>query len=162
MSELYIAHHGIKGQKWGERNGPPYPLEGHTRNQKKNFKQFAKDWQHGKLSDNKTFKRMRDTEEYKTQRDSWQKVENYRDQRLSENNPLEEDEDPKFMELMNAHLSDYDKYKSVGEKIMNEELGDLMDQPMTRVMKTGVRDYSKLFAPQGKMSFTLKPRTLIV
>ncbi len=23
--ELY--HHGVKGQKWGERNGPPYPLE---------------------------------------------------------------------------------------------------------------------------------------
>lgn len=23
--ELY--HHGIKGQKWGVRNGPPYPLE---------------------------------------------------------------------------------------------------------------------------------------
>ena len=21
-----LAHHGIKGQKWGERNGPPYPL----------------------------------------------------------------------------------------------------------------------------------------
>ena len=23
----YIAHHGIKGQKWGVRNGPPYPIE---------------------------------------------------------------------------------------------------------------------------------------
>lgn len=22
-----LAHHGIKGQKWGVRNGPPYPLE---------------------------------------------------------------------------------------------------------------------------------------
>lgn len=22
----YLAHHGIKGQKWGEKNGPPYPL----------------------------------------------------------------------------------------------------------------------------------------
>lgn len=22
----YIAHHGIKGQQWGKRNGPPYPL----------------------------------------------------------------------------------------------------------------------------------------
>ena len=22
-----IAHHGIKGQKWGVRNGPPYPLD---------------------------------------------------------------------------------------------------------------------------------------
>lgn len=23
----YLMHHGVKGQKWGERNGPPYPLD---------------------------------------------------------------------------------------------------------------------------------------
>lgn len=27
MSTLYLMHHGIKGQKWGVRNGPPYPIE---------------------------------------------------------------------------------------------------------------------------------------
>lgn len=27
MKTTYIEHHGIKGQKWGDRNGPPYPLE---------------------------------------------------------------------------------------------------------------------------------------
>ncbi len=26
MSELVLIHHGIKGQKWGKQNGPPYPL----------------------------------------------------------------------------------------------------------------------------------------
>lgn len=26
-SEQYLAHHGIKGQHWGVRNGPPYPLD---------------------------------------------------------------------------------------------------------------------------------------
>lgn len=25
---IYIKHHGIAGQKWGVRNGPPYPLKG--------------------------------------------------------------------------------------------------------------------------------------
>lgn len=25
--DLYLSHHGIKGQKWGIRNGPPYPLD---------------------------------------------------------------------------------------------------------------------------------------
>lgn len=24
---LFLAHHGILGQKWGKRNGPPYPLD---------------------------------------------------------------------------------------------------------------------------------------
>jgi len=23
----WLAHHGVKGQKWGEKNGPPYPLD---------------------------------------------------------------------------------------------------------------------------------------
>lgn len=34
-TELY--HHGIKGQKWGKRNGPPYPLdvEDHSSSEKK-------------------------------------------------------------------------------------------------------------------------------
>ena len=26
----HLEHHGIKGQKWGERNGPPYPLDSET------------------------------------------------------------------------------------------------------------------------------------
>lgn len=26
VSEDYLMHHGIQGQKWGKRNGPPYPL----------------------------------------------------------------------------------------------------------------------------------------
>ena len=24
----YLVHHGIRGQEWGKRNGPPYPLKG--------------------------------------------------------------------------------------------------------------------------------------
>ena len=28
MSQDYLEHHGIIGQKWGKRHGPPYPLSG--------------------------------------------------------------------------------------------------------------------------------------
>lgn len=27
MSNNYLFHHGIKGQKWGVKNGPPYPIQ---------------------------------------------------------------------------------------------------------------------------------------
>lgn len=26
LKKYYLAHHGIPGQKWGQRHGPPYPL----------------------------------------------------------------------------------------------------------------------------------------
>lgn len=27
LDDDYLGHHGVKGQKWGVRNGPPYPIE---------------------------------------------------------------------------------------------------------------------------------------
>lgn len=39
-----LAHHGIKGQKWGIRNGPPYPLENSSESDKivkKNSKTYT-------------------------------------------------------------------------------------------------------------------------
>lgn len=27
FSDEYLQHHGVKGQQWGVRNGPPYPIE---------------------------------------------------------------------------------------------------------------------------------------
>lgn len=40
----YLAHHGVEGQKWGVRNGPPYPLSGDAKKEaKKAYKQAKKD-----------------------------------------------------------------------------------------------------------------------
>lgn len=35
MYKYYISHHGIEGQKWGVRNGPPYPLDKNETKKKK-------------------------------------------------------------------------------------------------------------------------------
>ena len=41
---MNLSHHGIKGQKWGVRNGPPYPLDIHTKSKDELKKGNAKDF----------------------------------------------------------------------------------------------------------------------
>lgn len=41
----HIEHHGVQGQKWGVRNGPPYPLQpGSRTNETKGFSEKARDF----------------------------------------------------------------------------------------------------------------------
>lgn len=62
----YLAHHGVKGQRWGVRNGPPYPLYNNSAYEKdvevkKEFvsklsKELDEEWSYGVLmSDGKRF-----------------------------------------------------------------------------------------------------------
>lgn len=46
--ELY--HHGIRGQKWGERHGPPYPLKGRQYSRDEKRKKYKK-----RLNPNSTY-----------------------------------------------------------------------------------------------------------
>lgn len=41
VGEDYLAHHGVLGMKWGEQNGPPYPIQdgGHSKSEKEAAKQ---------------------------------------------------------------------------------------------------------------------------
>lgn len=39
---MYLVHHGILGQEWGKRNGPPYPLKGGDYSQSEERKILAK------------------------------------------------------------------------------------------------------------------------
>ena len=51
----FLAHHGIDGQKWGVRNGPPYPLdrETHTKVIREGYKRDRSLSEQGKLSKSK-------------------------------------------------------------------------------------------------------------
>lgn len=44
MNSEYLSHHGILGQRWGVRNGPPYPLKGgtYTQTEQKDIKAARK------------------------------------------------------------------------------------------------------------------------
>lgn len=39
MNELF--HHGVKGMKWGERNGPPYPIDRRAKWRKDTYEKFT-------------------------------------------------------------------------------------------------------------------------
>lgn len=42
MNKRFLCHHGIPGQKWGKRNGPPYPLTKHSARERKSLDKVHK------------------------------------------------------------------------------------------------------------------------
>lgn len=68
MSNLFIAHHGVDGMRWGQRNGPPYPL---IRQGKEKFAKFLKRRKANAAVDVKrSLKKLKekDPEEYENQK----------------------------------------------------------------------------------------------
>lgn len=59
--QVYLVHHGILGQKWGKRNGPPYPLgaSDHSASERKAGWRKSLD-RGGKSEDNKKRKKQRE------------------------------------------------------------------------------------------------------
>lgn len=74
IREKELKHHGIKGQKWGDRNGPPYPLNpsSHSKSEvKAGYKKSIKKENNNKSTNNKQPNRkhkMSDTERMKLMR----------------------------------------------------------------------------------------------
>lgn len=51
----YLEHHGVKGQKWGVKNGPPYPLDakGQLRKVHSLVNELNSKWDYGAIIDGK-------------------------------------------------------------------------------------------------------------
>ena len=52
MNDTYLSHHGIKGQRWGKKNGPPYPIN--AKGQLRNIKSLNDElnrWKYGVVID---------------------------------------------------------------------------------------------------------------
>ena len=58
-SKKYLSHHGILGQKWGKRNGPPYPLD----EEDHSAKEFKEGYTKSKLG--KRNEKMYDRDDYR-------------------------------------------------------------------------------------------------
>ena len=68
----YLSHHGIDGQKWGQRNGPPYPLNSDG---KAAFKEKRKQERKAKRADRKY---LRDTKRYNKNLEKKRQIEDRR------------------------------------------------------------------------------------
>lgn len=55
-NDEYLAHHGVDGQKWGVKHGPPYPL---SRSAKQELKQKAKEQKKEEKETKKFAKRLK-------------------------------------------------------------------------------------------------------
>lgn len=83
--EDYLAHHGILGQKWGKRNGPPYPLNPEDRSAKEKRLNEAKTKYKSAKKDLKKFKNnnhapliaSRNSKEFDDYNDFKKKIKSY-------------------------------------------------------------------------------------
>lgn len=57
-----LQHHGILGQKWGKRNGPPYPLSGSKKSSHKKSHDESDEKKPENKKENKSARKMSDQE----------------------------------------------------------------------------------------------------
>lgn len=111
----YLMHHGILGMKWGQQNGPPYPLDAnkHSASEKKaGWIQSLKDKSEAKK---KKKKKQQDLE----------KARKARAEKAKQAKLAKEYEEKKQQILKSGKASDVQKYKG---QMTNQELSDALNR----------------------------------
>ena len=110
---LCLEHHGIDGQKWGHRNGPPYPLDPN------------KDYSKAEL-------RALKKESRKEFRKEYRKFKKYKKRQAKEDEARKKaeaeamiEEEKKQHAIASGSASEVDKYK---DKMTTQELNDAMNR----------------------------------
>lgn len=147
---MHLYHHGIKGQKWGEKNGPPYPLTDnkHSESEKK------ANWEYSLNRNTNTSSRLKKISDYSTEagklsiRRSKQKSGNANKASSKTTGPLQERIMSPFkktgiMASNGIHSSDIKTSKlfttrSLGDKGIVVQKGSVVQH----VMSTPVKDMS--------------------
>lgn len=130
--QYYLKHHGILGQKWGKRNGPPYPLgaEDHSAAEKKAAKGYtkelnsidqkrAKQYRHYAQNTNAAYEYGRKIEKAKQKDKDYSKYEEKKKQFEAKAKPFKDQ---------------IDKYDDETKKILNEiEKSGIYDVKMKNI-----------------------------
>lgn len=132
-SELY--HHGIKGQEWGDRNGPPYPLDSNPQ------KQAAKKKKVGLIQKYKNKKKGKQLQKAKAakkaEREEKQSIINSGDANLVKKNV--------------SKLSDEELSKAINKIELNAKLNQYTGSGLkVKTAKTGA-DYVKTISNSANM-----------
>lgn len=134
-----LEHHGVKGQNWGERNGPPYPLSRQKRFSPDGGKVSQKKYLQVTGSGGTTAKRKRHTTSEKTEYQRKQSAERQERKtspegtawdQMERNNPI------------NKLKGAYRRYKKNQERIAEEERAEKanFNRAMDRLNKLDIPD----------------------
>lgn len=148
--ELY--HHGILGQKWGHKSGPPYPLdaEDHSATEKKSGwmqslkkkhaeKKYSKEYQKSRAKVGKALKKDKEFQEklgnYIINSQRRQNAVNSRSKEWGKNEDYYQYKDRKRNEWASSDESKQDREElqalmQRGEKIARDKLGKIYDKPV--------------------------------
>ena len=133
VNESFISHHGVKGQEWGERNGPPYPLS----RSKKEIKQEKKTKQYEQKQQRKLEKKIQ-TKKYKQQLKQDKELK----KKIKDRKYLSDDEIDKMItrlqkekDLKKLYLENNSKAKSAeeGRALVSKTLKDIGSSTFKKV-----------------------------
>ena len=136
--EAFLSHHGILGQKWGHKNGPPYPLSESKHSASEKKAGWRKSLSDGRPSVAKIIKNRRDEKARKDKEVAdWQKDRDERKAALSEYKSLQDKRydnladyyqfskyDDQIRDLKSAHDDFMRDFKEYSKKRDELDLGD--------------------------------------
>ena len=114
-SSNYLAHHGILGQKWGQQNGPPYPLDSkdHSSSEKK------AGWRSSLKAKSEAKKKA------KKQKAALEKARKARAEKAKQEKLEKEFEEKKDKVLKSGKASEVAKYKG---QMTNQQLSEALNR----------------------------------
>lgn len=132
----YLAHHGIKGQSWGDRNGPPYPLDRKAHSAKEKKAGWMKS-----LKDKAEAKKKKKKQQAALDKARKTKAANEKQKKLEEKYKEE-----KTKILKSGKASEVAKYKG---QMTNQELSEAVNR--IRMEK----ELDKMSAAENKSNFDI-------